>query len=158
MREATPKRHEVREREVESKQIRKIDVVDADMLREVVARLVTGLFAGDLDGEHGYAASVLRQHVAGRRGMVERERSRAQSRFAGAFWLLARDLTVALERASRLEDGVANAVVGGGMLDVVDAAALRRLLDEIMRLLHRSRQRELELGMRQHWVDLGEGG
>lgn len=149
-------RDDKRDRSAESGQIRRFDVSDEAALAALIEVLEAGLSAGDVDAEHRYAASCLRQHVAARRQQIE-ERT-VDARFAGDLHRLANAVTTAFDRAARLEDAVSNVVAGGGSLDAYESAALIRLLHDALAALDQVREREVDARMNRHWVDLGESG
>jgi hypothetical protein len=145
MREGSRREDVARERGAASGEVRKIELGDAGAIHAMIAALGAGLAARDLDAEHRYAATCLRQHLSARRQRVAE--ASVEPRSHGELASLADDLAGALARAARLEDAVANAVAGGGSLDDYESAALSRRLREIVGLLATvtGRLREIEL-------------
>jgi len=146
------------DRQVESAQIRKLDLSATDTGRWLSASLHDAFDAERLDGHAAYLSTNLTRHIAARSHAVSLAiRCDAPRMVAKRRAVFERLQTVA-EMATRVDEAVSNALSLGGELGELERAVLCRMLHTIDAELARTRAQELDIAMRQHWVDIGGSG
>jgi len=146
------------EQQVESAQLPKLELGAPDAWRAVALNFREAIVRRRLDVHAAYLASNVTRHVAARIEAVAHAAHSGAPRLVGERRELMMRLDAVLEIATRVDDAVCNALEGGGELGDLELVVLTRLLDTIDEELEHARERELDMAMREHWVDIGGSG
>jgi hypothetical protein len=145
-------------RQVESAQLRKVDLGATDTWRWLLASFREALDAEQLDGHTAYLSTNLTRHIARRSEALAHAIGCGAPRLVGERRRLLERLVAVAEMATRVDDAVINALSIGGELGDLERAVLCRMLDTIDAELTRTREQDIDMTMRQHWVDVGGCG